>query len=304
MFRKLLPLAAAVVLVLGCSKKKDEGGGGGGDGGVDSDPNATFTIKIREPQQGDKVEVTEANSMTNEKTKAGKSESMTNKTRYEYTEHVIEMPAGADKPTKATRAYKVAERTDFKTKEVKALSFQGKTVTIEKDAKKGPGGYKFTVDGKPLDFVDAMDIEGEFRNDRKKNELEIFLPKNPVKVGDTWTVDPDKMKDFMGGIGAAGDKSKTFTCKLTRAYTKDGKQWGVISLDFETTVDVAAASKGRESGTGSVKMSGTIDAVIDGSAPDHSLKFTIKASFSNPTKGSEAKGSTDMTVEHTVRTAK
>lgn len=304
MFRKMIPLAVAIVLVLGC-KKKEETGGGGGDGGTDSDPNATYTLKFRGEQQGDKVDVVESSSMTNENTKAGKSETRTNKKRYEYTEHILEMPAGANKPTKLTRAYRVAEHTDFKTKDVKALSFQGKTVTIEKDTKKGISPYKFTVDGKPLDFMEALDLDGEFRSDKKGNELDVFLPKNPVKVGDTWTVDPEKLKSFTGGLASAADKSKsTYTCKLTRAYTKDGKQWGVIAFDFDMPVDVAQASKGREAGTGSIKFTGTLDAVIDGSAPDHTLKGTMKASFSNPTKGAEAKGTTEMTIEHSVKTVK
>jgi hypothetical protein len=303
MFRKLVPLAVAIVLVLGCGKKKDEGSGG--EGGTDGDPNATYTLKFRGEQQGDKVDVIESDSMTNENAKAGKSETRTNKKRYEYTEHILEMPAEADKPTKVTRTYRVAERTDFKTKEVKALPFQGKTVTIEKETKKGPNPYKYTIDGKAMDFMDSIDIDSEFRSDKKKNELEMYLPKNPVKVGDTWAVEPEKLKMLAGGIGSAADKSKsTYTCKLTRAYTKDGKQWGIISFDFDMPVDVAVASKGKESGTGSIKFTGTIDGVIDGSARDVSIKATMKASFNNLTKGKEAKGSTEMIIDISVKTVK
>ncbi len=48
MFRKLIPLAVLIVLVLGCKKKGEEAGDGGGDGKTDSDPNATYTLKFRD----------------------------------------------------------------------------------------------------------------------------------------------------------------------------------------------------------------------------------------------------------------
>jgi hypothetical protein len=308
MFRKLIPLAVAIVLVLGCGKKPKDGGDGGGDK-TDSDPNASYTMKLRAAQQGDKVDVTESESMTNEVTKDGKSETSTRKKRAEYTEHILEMPAGADHPTKLTRAYKVAERTDYKTKDVKALSYQGKTVTIEKDAKKGSGPgfgrYKIAVDGKQLDFAEAFEIENEFRDDRKGNELEGLLPKQAVKVGESWTVEPEALKGLTGGMGPGLDKSKSkFTCKLTRAYTTDGKQWGTLSFDFDMVVDVTAASKGKETGSGTAKISGTLDSVIDGSARDMTIKGTMKASFTATDKGGPAKGSVDGTFEHSVKTVK
>ena len=103
MFRKMIPLAVAITLALGCSKKKDEG-----------DPNATYTLKFRDPQQGEKYEVTVAE--TSEMDMGGKGDKMTTQKKYEYTEHILEMPAGEKQPTKLTRAYKVAQRTDFDTK--------------------------------------------------------------------------------------------------------------------------------------------------------------------------------------------
>src|SRR5687768_14583331 len=76
MYRKLVPLAVAIVLASGCGKKpKDDesgGGGAGGDNKVDSDPNASYTLKLRTAQQGDKVEVTLSDSMTEDSNEGGK----------------------------------------------------------------------------------------------------------------------------------------------------------------------------------------------------------------------------------------
>jgi hypothetical protein len=308
MYRKLIPLAVAIVFAVGCGKKPKEsdGGGGGGDSKTDSDPTASYTMKLRNPQQGDKVEVTESESTTDANDKGGKSVTNTRKKRYEYTEHILEMPAGADKPTKLTRTYKVAERTDFKTKDVKALALQGKTVTIEKDTGKGAiSPYKYTADGKTLDFLDALDLDSEFRSAKKGNELEAYLPKQAVKVGDSWSVEPEALNALTKGMGSVLDKSKSkFNCKLSRAYTQDGKQWGSIAFDFELFIDATTASKGKETGTGTVKVSGTLDTVIDGSARDHTMKGTLKGSFSGTEKGAAIKGTIDGTFDQSVKTVK
>ncbi len=50
MFRRLVPLAVAIVILVGCKKKATDTADGG-------DPNATYTLKVREEQQGDKLEV-------------------------------------------------------------------------------------------------------------------------------------------------------------------------------------------------------------------------------------------------------
>lgn len=108
MFRKMIPLAVAVVLVIGC-KKKGETGGDGGDPG---DPNATYTLKVREEQQGDKTDVT---TVTTGVTDIGgpKPFKLQEDAQAEYTETILEMPAGATKPTKLTRVYRKATNFDL-----------------------------------------------------------------------------------------------------------------------------------------------------------------------------------------------
>ena len=131
MFRKLIPLAVLVVLILGCKKETADTEGGAGDGSTDSDPSATFTLKFRDEQAGDKTEHTTTETSTTEIGTDGKSEKQKQDKKLEYTEHIIDMPAGAAKPTKLTRAYKVAQGFDKKAGAMKTFPYEGKAVSIE-----------------------------------------------------------------------------------------------------------------------------------------------------------------------------
>lgn len=289
MARRLLPLAVAIALVLGCKKKPPEGGGDG----APSDPNATYTLKIRPAAQGDKSEVSGAETTEVEIT--GVPGKQTNVKKYEYTEHILEMPAGEKLPTKATRTYKLAQRTSFTSKQLEALPYQGKTVTIEK---KG-GQYQFSVDGKRLAGIEAVELESEFRNkDKDGGGPDQLLPKQAVKVGDSWALDAAAMKMFGGGMGNDLDPAKSkFTCKLAKMYTKDGKQWGVIEFDL----DIVPNSKAD--GTGSIKIAGKFDAVLDGSARDGTMTANLNGSFSGNQKGKAVGGTLSGNVEKSIKTA-
>src|SRR5437016_2295940 len=83
--------------------------GGGGGGG---DQNAIYTIKIRDEQKGNKTEVVKTRSGTTTTTAGSKSQAQKERERYEYTETILEMPADAPRPTKVTRVYKTAQKTD------------------------------------------------------------------------------------------------------------------------------------------------------------------------------------------------
>lgn len=286
MVRRLLPLAVAIVLLLGCKKKPVEGDVPGG-----GDPNATYTLKIRPAAQGDKTNVSGSETTEIDITGAGKQ---TNVKKYEYTEHILEMPAGEKHPTKVTRAYKTAQRTSFTNKQLEALPYQGKTVTIEK---KG-GQYQFSIDGKRLTPLEAMELESEFRNkDKDGGGPDQLLPKQAVKVGESWALDAAAMKMFGGGMGGDIDAAKSkFTCKLARVYTNDGKQWGVIEFEL----DLVPNSKAD--GTGSIKIAGKFDAVLDGSARDGTMTATLNGSFSGNQKGKAIGGTLSGNVEKSLKT--
>ncbi len=312
MFRKMIPLAVAIVLVVGCKKKTEDTGGGGGavaggtpggggtavgGVGIDSDPSAAYTIKIRAEQASDKTEETETESGTSDITVGGKKETEKEEKKLEYTEHVIDMPAGAAKPTKLTRTYKVAKQQDKQTGTMKSLAYEGKTVAIEK---KG-GAYEFTIDGKKMNPADSFDLAREFSKG-SDDKIDALMPKKAVKIGETWTVEPAALKALAGEIPFGIDAAKSkITGKLTRAYTKDGKQWGVIALDCDLVVN---DKTGKGSLTGTVKMNGTLDTAIDGSSREGTMTMNIKMDVTAKEDGTDVKINASMVATKTVKVAK
>ncbi len=225
MFRRYVPLIAAIGILVGC-KKPPEGAAPG-----DGDPNATYTIKIRSEQAGDRTDEIESESGTSETTVRDKKEKAKQDKKIEYREEIIEMPTGAVKPTKLTRTYKVAQQSDAKTGTMKPLPYEGKTVAIEK---KG-ANYTFTADGKKMSALDAGDLTREFSK-ANAGKIDDFLPKSAVKVGESWTIDPTEVK-ALGAMPLPIDLARSkITGKLTRVYTKDGKPWGAVSLDCDLAV--------------------------------------------------------------------
>ncbi|VTR95462.1 unnamed protein product [Gemmata massiliana] len=287
MLCRYIPLVAAIGILVGC-KKNPEG-----------DSSTTYTIKIRSEQAGDRTEEVESESGTSDTVAKGKNEKEKRDKKVEYHEEIIEMPAGAVKPTKLTRTYKVAQQFDSKTGTMKPLPYEGKTVAIEK---KG-ANYTFTVDGKKLSAQDAGDLTREFSK-ANAGKIDDFLPKSAVKVGESWTIDPAGVK-ALGAIPLPIDLARSkITGKLDRVYTKDGKPWGVVSLDCDLAVGSAAGAPGMGSATGTIKMTGGFDTVIDGSSREGTMTLSTKMDAVIKDVRGEMKIAVDMTATKTVQNAK
>lgn len=264
MFGRLVPPAVFVAAVVGCAQPPappPPATGGGDAAAPGADPNAAYTIKLREKQAGDKFDVTESTTQsvnTTVKLPAGdqkKTDSF--ETRAEYTETIVEAAPGAP-PTKLTRLYKLAERPGTKGQPINAFH-HGKTVTIEK---KGDA-YTFKADGKDIPDPDAQPFRDEFGKARKARPEEL-LPKAPVKLNETWTPEPALLKDIaesMKQFPINPNRSK-MSGKLTRVYPKDGKQFGVIEVRTELSVE----GKGLAGPTGTFTVETILDTPIDGSS--------------------------------------
>lgn len=306
MLRRLAPSVLLVLSLIGCSKKPDAPAGGGGDGatpaaerrGVDSDPNTTYTFKIRDVREGDKSQVVYHEASTENQHSASTS-TIKREKRFEYTEEILAMPEGSPIPSRLTRDYAVAQSLDDKSGQMQPYSFQGKTVLFEK----GGAFYRYTVEGKPLSRSETMEFDDEFKK-AEKARIEALLPDGPVKVGGHWPISREIVPAF-GADPSSVDFSKSMLSgKFNRAYTLDGKQWGQIAFDFDLVIkpDVFRGNIRREDET--VKVTGTCDVVIDGSARDSILKATVKGSFTGRLKAAKTKVELDGTIERTVRTAK
>jgi hypothetical protein len=290
MARRLCASALLFLVVLGCSKKKEDGGGGGEVRGVDGDPDATYTLKIRPVAKGDRYAVTSAESSSTTIEHGGKSRKVDAEKQFEYTEEVLELADGSAAPARLTRAYKVARRTSVQSKPVEPLSYQGKTVLIERVGK----NYRYTVDGKHLPPAETLEFDAEFR-DIEHEPTAALLPKRPVKVGESWPVDPAEIR-FLGTLPGANLSKSSLSCTLKRAYTLDGKQWGVIAVEFTIALDPA-----RSGGEGTLRYTGTLDAVVDGSSREGTIKGTQNLTH---TALNGAKTTADGSTEKTVKSVK
>jgi hypothetical protein len=301
MFRKMIPLAVAIVLVVGCKKKEEEGGGGGGggaqDGKIDSDPNTSYTIRLREEMAGDVTDVVESGTRSTD-VNSGKAQKPQEVKKLEYTENIIDMPAGSRKPTKLTRAYKVAQQFDERFGSLKALPYEGKKVTIEKTGET----YQASIDGEKLTRLDSRDLLREF-NRPYRTKFEEMFPKYAVKIGDTWNGEPAALKDVASGIPVPIDTSKSkITGKLTRAPTRDGKQWGLIEFDCDLAPGSPGGGKGNWAGT--IKITGTLDVVIDGTSRTGTWTLSLKMDLTRIDGGENAKFAVDQSLTRTVKSAK
>jgi hypothetical protein len=220
--------------------------------------------------------------------------------RLEYTETVLEFTPGADRATRLTRAYKVAQRTGEKAgprpakPKTRAASYQGKTVTIEKT----PAGYTFKVDGKDLPAAEANEFRTEFGRDPKARP-EDQLPTGPVRLDEAWTPGPVALKAVAAEVRWPVDVEKSrITGKLTRVYAEGGRQFGVIAFRTELAVG------GGQGPTGSLTVEVTVDTAIDGSATGGTTRKNITGTLTGRQGGVELQVVLDVHREQKMRPVK
>jgi hypothetical protein len=265
MFRPAIVFATLITVALGCSKKSDsttaeEGG----------DPNATYTLTFREMQKGDKHVVVKAREGVATIKTQNSTQTKKEDFRYEFTETILDTSPDEKLPTKVTRVYKTADRLDPAGKKASA-SFVGKTVNIERFMK----GYKYCADGKVIPGLEQQEIADDFLRGGWK--VSLLLPKEPVKVGQSWEVDFASITAIGGNPQTKYDKEKSkFTAKLTRVYQKDGARWGTIEAKI---VLVMATGAKAPPVTGSVETDTVTDLVVDGSATAGKQRMTLKGTL-------------------------
>lgn len=259
MLRRMVPLAAAIVLVIGCNKPDVATTEGEA---VPSGP--PITITRRDDQPGDKLIVKETKNATvtlkGSSPKESHTKTATKEETFEFTETILEKPANAARPTKVEQAYKTAESSEDG-KKAKPTSYAKKTVLIEK---KG-SGYIYTANGVPLPLQEVMRFNGYFEGAEAFKNTD-FLPKKAVQVNEIWQLDPEVVKKIGKGFNVPINMEKSKgTGRLTRSYTKDGHQWGVLEIKVDFVFEGDA---GGEAISGSLNMTITFDMPIDGSSSE------------------------------------
>jgi hypothetical protein len=262
---RILSLAALVALLWGPVTAQD---------------GESYTIKLKKPAAGqittvdsveqslEQVKVADNNGNIQQEKDEKKGHD------YVYKQTILEVKG--DKGTRLKREYQKATATEDG--KPKKLSYDGKTVLIEKKGDK----YTFRIEGGgEITDDDAKELDKEFNKKGNINETEmvkLMLPPGPIKVGQTWKVDPKviaKMLQEEAMMELNAEKT-TGTGKLLKAYRKDRRQFGVLSIKM----NIVPKSVTKDGMTiafqpnSKVVLDMTVDGCIDGSSSTHSVTYT------------------------------
>jgi hypothetical protein len=239
-----------------------------------------YAIKVKRPGLGDKTrgQVTgdfkvEFKVLDNNGNVLMEAEE-TKSTKFNFQEVGLERAASGEDLVRVQRRYDDAERRVKG--ERHTLPYQGKTLLIEKK----DGTFQFRIEGgETLEGKDIEELHEEFnKGGIGKLTTEHFLPRKTVKVGDTWKYDVAPLAKAFSGDGKIDiDEAKsTGSGKLLKAYTKNGKQFGVIALTLEFPV-THMNHDGNKVPTkeGKITLRLTQDACIDGTLDESHLQGSI-----------------------------
>jgi hypothetical protein len=238
-----------------------------------------IAIKLKEPAQGEifVVKSTQSDKTVSKSADAnGKALNQTVETKGKttvYTTTILEQKGPDKTATALRRSYEKASTT--KDDQPKVSDLEGKTVLIEKKGDK----YAFRFDGgKELTTEQALDVDREFNRRKSIPTEQLLMPREPVAVGEIWTVDaatfmkatasPEEIKMF--------DVDKTrLAGKLVRVYEKDKRRFGVIEFTIEMPLKSNyEVQKGQKILDGQAVVRVTFDGCIDGSMFSRVLKGT------------------------------
>lgn len=246
--------------------------------------DAGVELRDFKPKVGDRVRVTDEDRTTTRSivTTDDKTDSKLEKRTKTvvYVSETLAVKAGEKKPIKLKRTYEKAEES--KDGDVTKLPLDGKAVVIEKKGDK----YGFTYDdGKAVDGKARDELDKEF-NKTDKDDIDDFIPRKPLKAGDTWKLDTDKLIKLLAKDTFATDpKAATGTGKFVEGYTFGGKPFGVYDLRVEFPVTELkgdapiALKKGSK-----MALQLVADGNTDGTEPDGfvTTRLTLRAYFDAP----------------------
>lgn len=221
-------------------------------------PDAGKSITVTQmKKQGGTVKVTDADGKTKE-------------TKSDITDEEIFTRTVLDKGDRKPKKFKqVFDKATYKPGE-SAISKPHEGFTILYELKDGK--YEAAVDGEKelsSDYLAALAL----RVNTPQAE-ELFLPKKPVKVGESWSIDLKEVgKSFAGEAKLDESKSKA-EGKLVSVSEKGGKTSGVIELKLYLVM--TSYGKDKVDPPMIADFRGTLDGVIDGSGTASKLSLTGK----------------------------
>jgi len=195
-----------------------------------------------------------------------------------------------DKP--AIRRWTFTKATRRHGEHVVPFAFQRRTLVVTSEPE---GKSHFTFDnGEAVTAEDAKVLAGFGDSDNKPGEPsgeEIFAPKQPVTVGETWTPDVAMIAQGLQFGDAIDLKRSSAKAKLKSAETRNGVEFGKIDVVVELWLTKFGAM--RLDSPVVVKVGVDMDVCIDGTQPDGVMRVTA-----------EVKGDSWGTLESNSRRAR
>jgi hypothetical protein len=257
------------------------------------------TIKIASPQPGQRAKVTvESKTVSKTAFKVGGNVRTKDEVKTQsliYVDEIIENPMNTKRPTKLNRTFEKA--VIAKDGQKQNLPLEGKTVLIEKKGET----YSFTVNGKGVTGDALRLLDEEFNRPGRGEVRDIMFPKKAVNPGEEWRVDGKELAKALGeqgptfaegGISASG--------RLTKAYKKDGKQFGVIEFNFAAPLTGLGPKNPVTVKDGKMTMKLTGDGCIDGTAATGKSNIRMALELTGSTMGVDLKVAVENTEDRTV----
>jgi len=182
------------------------------------------------------------------------------------------------------------------------LGVSGKTVQAKRQA---GGPWEFTADGQPVPAEEAAVLREAMpggRSDGTPSGKAIFAPKTPVKPGESWPVDMEKLARSFGEGKLTFDVAKSKGAMTLKTVEKrEGAAFGLIDGDI-TLLLTALGPLPLETPL-PLRLVPSIDACIDGQKPDAAMamKGTMKGTTQAKPPGAEEALTLDMDMSVGVR---
>jgi len=242
-----------------------------------------YTIKIKKSAKGDVIRIEDQEEGENKMTilvggkEAPNQPPQGKEAKNEvYLETIVEKPDPNERATSLKRKYEKARFT--KDGKEQTRGYEGKTVLIEKKGDK----FGFQLEGgKELTSADAEALDREFNKNNGLSESEMekmLMPSKPVKVGETWKIDADKLLKALAKEGGfAGDNPKA-SGKLVEVYEKAGHRFGKMDIEMSSPITFFSGGDGVKFKVADGSKLGLVfhvDVCIDGTCGDGSIKANM-----------------------------
>lgn len=185
-----------------------------------------------------------------------------------FTEIVLER--GEKAPRKYRRIYEKATVTEGD--RTMARSYLGKSLLFEQQADR----VSVRVEGNgELLAVDAEELS-RLALQRSQELDEVVLPKQPVKVGEKWTVDPRALAAGYSRTGELDIERTSGEGVLAKVYDREGVRFGVIEVKLKLAIKDSQGL--RFSPPGTLEATFILDAALDGSTTSATFQMSGKMS--------------------------